>query len=214
MRSGVHAVPDTVNSLDEAVANVGRYHRIDASRLSGVMGFVRAWYAVRPDGRTWRFGPSKFVGYAGMTAERYGAERPSLDGRETERALRPFFRGVPAGDPVQDEVWRSLRRFLSEHRRHPNKRAHIVIPAGSARGRGDRDAPGGGNRIQIDPEICGGRPHIRGTRVRVCDILDLLASGLQSKDILADYPYLDESDVRAALAYGAASSSHRVIVVS
>ena len=64
------------------------------------------------------------------------------------------------------------------------------------------------------PKSAVGGPHIRGTRVRVCDILDLLASGLQPKDILADYPYLDESDVRAALAYGAASSSHRGIVVS
>ena len=205
-------MPDTVDSLDEAIENIGRYHRIDASRLSGVMGFVRSWYAVRPDGQTWRFGPSKFVGYAGMTAERYGAERMSMDGRKAERALRPFFCDVPADDPVRDEVWRLLRGFLGAHGRRPHARARILIPANPARG--DRDARGGASRIHIDSAICGGRPHIRGTRVRVCDILDLLASGLQSKDVLADYPYLDESDVRAALAYGAASSAHRVIVAS
>ena len=62
------------------------------------------------------------------------------------------------------------------------------------------------DRIHIDAAICGGRPHIRGTRVRVCDILDLLANGVSQSEILADYPYLSEADLRAALAYGAAAS--------
>ena len=61
------------------------------------------------------------------------------------------------------------------------------------------------DRVHIDTAICGGRPHIRGTRVRVSDILHLLASGLESSDILADYPYLSEADLRAALAFGAAA---------
>ena len=46
------------------------------------------------------------------------------------------------------------------------------------------------NRIRIDTAICGGRPHIRGTRVRVSDILDLLAEGVSPSEILADYTYL------------------------
>lgn len=62
------------------------------------------------------------------------------------------------------------------------------------------------DRVQIDTAICGGRPHIRGTRVRVSDILNLLANGVESSDILADYPYLSEADLRAALAFGAAAS--------
>lgn len=69
-------------------------------------------------------------------------------------------------------------------------------------------------RIDIDPEICGGRPRIAGTRVRVCDILDLLAAGVPVPEILADYPYLDEADVRAALAWGAAATEHRVILTA
>ena len=68
------------------------------------------------------------------------------------------------------------------------------------------------DRVHIDTEICGGRPHIRGTRVRVSDILNLLASGVESSDILADYPYLSEADLRAALAFGAAASKHRIIL--
>ncbi|MDD9982330.1 MAG: DUF433 domain-containing protein [Gammaproteobacteria bacterium] len=66
----------------------------------------------------------------------------------------------------------------------------------------------------MDPAICGGGPHIRGTRVRVSDILDLLASGALPVDILADYPYLSEADLKAALAYGAAATSHRVILAA
>ena len=69
-------------------------------------------------------------------------------------------------------------------------------------------------RIHVDSAICGGRPHIRGTRMRVADILDLLASGVTRPEILADYPFLSESDLNAALAFGAAASSHRVIPVA
>ena len=69
-------------------------------------------------------------------------------------------------------------------------------------------------RIHLDAAICGGRPHIRGTRVRVSDILDLLAIGASPSDILADYPYLGEADLKAALTYGAAAKEHRVILAA
>ena len=62
------------------------------------------------------------------------------------------------------------------------------------------------DRIHIDAAICGGRPHFRGTRVRVSDILNLLANGVSQSEILADYPYLSEADLSAALANGAAAS--------
>ncbi|MDE0391605.1 MAG: DUF433 domain-containing protein [Rhodospirillales bacterium] len=69
-------------------------------------------------------------------------------------------------------------------------------------------------RIHVDTSICGGRPHIRGTRVRVADILEMLAEGVPQEDILADYPYLSEADLRAALAFGAAASAHRIILAA
>ncbi len=71
-----------------------------------------------------------------------------------------------------------------------------------------------GARIHIDASICGGRPHIRGTRVRVADILELLAEGVPREEILADYPYLSDADLRAALAFGAAASAHRIILAA
>ena len=76
------------------------------------------------------------------------------------------------------------------------------------------DDPEVRDRIRIDASICGGRPHIRGTRVRVADILELLAEGVSQEEILADYPYLGEADLRAALAFGAAASAHRIILAA
>ena len=69
-------------------------------------------------------------------------------------------------------------------------------------------------RITFNPEQCGGRPCIRGMRIRVKDVLDLLAAGVSEADILADYPYLEAEDVRACLAYAAEESDHPVLVAA
>lgn len=53
------------------------------------------------------------------------------------------------------------------------------------------------NRITIDPTVCGGRPCIRGLRIRVKDVLDLLAAGAAREEILADYPCLEADDIAA-----------------
>ena len=65
-------------------------------------------------------------------------------------------------------------------------------------------------RITTDPEVCGGRPCIRGLRIRVSDVLDLLASGATREEILEDYPYLEPEDIQAALAYAARQADHPV----
>ena len=58
-------------------------------------------------------------------------------------------------------------------------------------------------RISIDPNVCLGKPCIRGTRIWVSLLLDFLAEGMSIEDILAEYPQLTEEDIRAAIAYGA-----------
>ncbi len=58
-------------------------------------------------------------------------------------------------------------------------------------------------RIVTDPERCGGRPCVRGTRIEVAVILDALAEGLSPEDIRDHYPSLEPEDIRAAIAYGA-----------
>jgi uncharacterized protein (DUF433 family) len=67
------------------------------------------------------------------------------------------------------------------------------------------------DRITIDPGQCGGRPCIRGLRVRVSDVLDMLASGVTEAAILEDYPYLQPEDIRACLAYAAEQLNHPVL---
>lgn len=69
-------------------------------------------------------------------------------------------------------------------------------------------------RISVTPGVCGGRPVITGTRVRVTDILDMLAGGAQVADITADYPYLTAEDVQAALAYAARAADHPVVIAA
>jgi len=67
------------------------------------------------------------------------------------------------------------------------------------------------DRIAIDPEVVHGRPRVKGTRMRVSDILNLLATGATEAEILEDYPYLQLEDIRACLAYAAASSNRLVL---
>jgi uncharacterized protein (DUF433 family) len=67
------------------------------------------------------------------------------------------------------------------------------------------------HRITTDPNVCGGRPCIRGMRVRVKDVLDLLANGASHEEILADYPYLEPADIKAALEYAALQVDHSVL---
>ena len=66
-------------------------------------------------------------------------------------------------------------------------------------------------RITIDPEKCGGRPCIRGMRIRVTDVLELLSSGASFDEILADYPYLEREDILAAIEYAAHLTDHAVL---
>lgn len=67
------------------------------------------------------------------------------------------------------------------------------------------------DRITVNPNQCGGRPCIRGMRIRVKDVLDLLATGVTEAEILEDYPDLEPDDIRAALGYAAASMDHPVL---
>ena len=70
------------------------------------------------------------------------------------------------------------------------------------------------HRITSDPEKCGGRPIIRGLRIRVKDILDLLAGGASRAEILADYPDLEDGDITAAPEFASVQSDHPVLRVA
>ena len=65
------------------------------------------------------------------------------------------------------------------------------------------------HRITVDPNQCGGRPCLRGLRIRVKDVLDLLAAGASREEILEDYPLLEAGDITAALEYAAGRATIR-----
>jgi uncharacterized protein (DUF433 family) len=67
------------------------------------------------------------------------------------------------------------------------------------------------SRITINPNVCFGKPCIRGHRIWVSLILDYLASGVTQSDLLAEYPGLEEADILACIAYGAEMSRERVV---
>ena len=70
------------------------------------------------------------------------------------------------------------------------------------------------HRITVDPNQCGGRPCLRGLRVRVKDVLDLLAAGADRDEILVDYPLLEAGDITASLEYAARQTDHPVLRIA
>jgi uncharacterized protein (DUF433 family) len=69
-------------------------------------------------------------------------------------------------------------------------------------------------RITVEPGKAGGRPCIRGLRMRVQDVLEMLASGMTPDEILAEYPYLEADDIRAVLACAAAAVADTAVVAA
>jgi uncharacterized protein (DUF433 family) len=67
------------------------------------------------------------------------------------------------------------------------------------------------HRVTIDPALCGGRPCLRGLRIQVKDVLDLLAAGASREEILSDHPLPEAGDITAALEYAARQSDHPVL---
>lgn len=65
-------------------------------------------------------------------------------------------------------------------------------------------------RITVDPNIMFGKPCIRGMRIRVSDVLDMLAGGATRSEILESYPYLEDGDITAALAYAARTTENKI----
>ena len=67
-------------------------------------------------------------------------------------------------------------------------------------------------RITVNPEQCGGRPCIRGMRIRVSDVLDLLANGIGIQEIIEELPDLEPDDIRACLRFASRRLSHPILV--
>jgi len=70
------------------------------------------------------------------------------------------------------------------------------------------------DRITFDPEQCSGRPCIRGMRIRVKDVLEMLAGGATESEILEDFPYLEAEDIKACLEFAAAEMDHSILKIA
>jgi uncharacterized protein (DUF433 family) len=70
------------------------------------------------------------------------------------------------------------------------------------------------DRITIEPGKCGGRPCIRGQRIRVTDVLGLLSAGASHQEILEDYSFLEQDDILAALQYATVQTDHAILIAA
>ena len=68
--------------------------------------------------------------------------------------------------------------------------------------------------ITIKPDVCGGEPTIRGMRITVSHVLEMLAGGMTPEQVLHDFPYLEKADIDASLEYAARHAAHREILLS
>lgn len=69
-------------------------------------------------------------------------------------------------------------------------------------------------RITVKPDVCGGQPTIRGMRITVSQILEMLAGGMTPEQVLEDFPYLERADIDACLDYAARQAAHREVLLN
>lgn len=117
-----------VPTLAEAIRNIERFEgELDSSlELQRRLAFARAWYAYQANDGVWRFAPSKFCGYKGMTAAEYINDDPR-DGRRTEKQLQSWFTQVPETDPLYEELKEGLTTFLGGYGKPPSSAFRINV---------------------------------------------------------------------------------------
>jgi uncharacterized protein (DUF433 family) len=211
--------PITVTSAEEVIENIHRYQDAIAKspKIRARVARVWSWYAYKDDqSHAWKFAPSKFIGYRGANIPRYLAESGKdgeLDGRATERVLAGWFTVPEPGSKLERELIDGLRTFLAGFAKAPGARARIGVLRENVASPSRSSVNVGVllSRISSDPAICGGRPCIKGTRMRVADIVEAIAHGASQQELLADFDYLTDEDIAAALLYAARATEHRIV---
>ena len=205
-----------VSNVGQAAANIRRFtEEIQTSaEMQSRLSLVHDWYALRLGLDRWAFGPSKFVGRKDNTIKKY-LETAGEGPIGSEKALAPLSIALESGTRLERELIGALEEFLARFGSRPRSECKIRIVS-----EGEPEvtlAPGRNGdhallaRISSDPRICGGRPCIKGTRMRVVDIVEALAHGATKEQLLNDFDYLSSEDIAAALLYSARASDHRVV---
>ncbi|MFN0022822.1 MAG: DUF433 domain-containing protein [Parvularculaceae bacterium] len=207
--------PKLVADFTQVVENIERFNRdLAQASLAEKIAYVRAWYAVKAATGEWLFAPSKFAGYVGSSAESYRDELADRDGRETERGLSQWFVEADPNDRFGRELLARLRETVAAQGKVLNALARVHVPKDIADAK-PAARPGSERwRITADERVLGGKPCIRGLRIRVADILEMLANGASPEEIVADYPYLEAGDIRAALEYAIGAVDHQLVLVA
>lgn len=207
--------PKLVSQFSQVVENIERYDRDRTlSPLADKIAYVRAWYAVQSSTGKWLFAPSKFAGYVGTSAETYREELAERDGRETERGLSQWFVEAEPHDRLGRELIDRLRETVAAQGKVLNALARVHVPRDLVEGKATSRRGSERWRITADEKVLGGKPCIRGMRIRVADILEMLANGASHEEILADFPYLEAADIRAALEYAIGAVDHQLVLVA
>lgn len=118
----MHMTIKIASSAQMVLTNVLRFGReVDRSTdLQERLAYARAWYAHKDADGTWRFGPSKFIGYDGLNAERYIATAKDHDGRRSEAQLHQWFAVVEPSAPLYAELSAALIAFLAKYGKTPS----------------------------------------------------------------------------------------------
>lgn len=207
-----------VSTIDQVISNIRRFaDEIAGSvEMQSRLSQVHHWYASRTTDGSWVFGPSKFVGYRDNTVREYLKNyRTNANGGETERALDSLSIEVDPRSRLERELRSGLEELLDRFDRKPRRGSQIRLVAErefeiavAPRRKTDEALL---DRVSSDPTVCGGRPCIKGTRMRVVDIIEALAHGTTKEELLRDFDYLSADDIAAALLYAAHASNHRVV---
>jgi hypothetical protein len=112
------------------LANIARFgEEVERNlALQKRLAYARAWYACQDANAQWRFGPSKFVGYDGMTALGYIESAEDRDGRRTEVQLQHWFTAVDPASDLGGELGSALFAFLAKYGKAPSTKMRINVP--------------------------------------------------------------------------------------
>jgi hypothetical protein len=129
-------LPPLVTDADQVTKNIRTFNdaiKPDAAdsaakhALARIIPFVQSWLVLPQPGGDYLFGPSKFIGYADMSARIYAENHVALNGRLTERRLAKWATPVPNSDPRHPELMRGLVALCSRFLANPNGRARLAL---------------------------------------------------------------------------------------
>jgi uncharacterized protein (DUF433 family) len=207
-----------ITNFSEASHNILRFveELRQAPGLQSRLGTFKVWYAIQNTNETMNFAPSKFIGRRKNTAVAHLRESGGSGkrhGNDGKKILDQWFVDVPITSAQHRHLWNALSTLYASYGKTPNAGARFRLPGGKADIEKKHFNPSypSDDLIVYDPEICNGKPTLKGTRIRVVDVLQLLAGGETVDSILQDYPSLQRFHIDAALAYAAIAVDHRVI---